>query len=542
MLEFRILGPLEVIGDEGPLRLGGPKQRATLAILLLDANRLVSVDRLADALYSGAPPVTAVTQVQRQISELRKLGLAGLIETRSPGYLIRLPPEQLDLHRFERQADEAAKALERGEARVAADLLKDALELWRGAPLADLAYESFAQAPIERLEELRQVALEQRIDADLMLGRHAELVPELEALVFDHPLRERLRGQLMLALYQSGRQPEALEVYRRGRGVLVEELGIEPSPALRDLERAILSQDPDLDLEHAPQLVARAVPSERAVLVLPSRDQRLEDLLSIAEPLALRPGRELIIVRLLAQNEDVPGAADALRARRASLETNARTAAFATLEPAADAVRLARTYNVDLVLLDAQPDLSADRLSPDLAAMLDRSPADVAVLTGSVDFDRGTGVYVPFGGGEHDWGALELGAWLAFSAGVPLRVVGPGAETQRGRDSSRLLATASLAVQRVIGVEAEPVFAEPSKDGLLDAVDSAAVVVIGISERWRTRGIGAARLDLVRQKRPSVLLVHRGLRPGGLAPGEAGTRFSWTVEDRYSQAVSTAPM
>jgi len=252
VLEFRILGPLEVVGEAGPIPLAGPKQRATLAILLLNANRVVSVERLADDLYSGAAPVTAVTQVQRQISELRKaLGSASVIETRSPGYVIRLSAGQLDLDHFQLRAEEAGRALARGEARTAADLLREALGLWRGAPLADLAYESFAQTSINRLGELRLAALEQRIDAELALGSHAELVGELEQLVAEHPLQERLRGQLMLALYRSGRQAEALDVYRATRDRLVEELGIEPTPALHQLERAILAQDSSLDLEQA---------------------------------------------------------------------------------------------------------------------------------------------------------------------------------------------------------------------------------------------------------------------------------------------------
>ena len=180
MLEFRILGPLEVVGDGGPVRLGGPKQRATLAILLLRANRVVSIERLADDLYAGAPPVTAVTQVQRQVSELRKALGADTIETRAPGYVIRLSPDQLDLSRFERLSGEAALARAAGDARKASELLRDALALWRGSPLADLAFESFAQVAIGRLEEIRLTALEQRIEADLALGRHVELIGELE--------------------------------------------------------------------------------------------------------------------------------------------------------------------------------------------------------------------------------------------------------------------------------------------------------------------------------------------------------------------------
>ena len=168
MLEFRILGPLEVVGETGMVPLGGPKQRATLAILL-NANRVVSVDRLADALYSGVPPVTAVTQVQRQISGLRKALHQALIETRSPGYLIRLTPDRLDLNRFERWAEEGSRALARAEAQQAADLLRQALGLWRGSPLADFGYESFAHDAIERLDELRLAVVEQRIEADLLL-------------------------------------------------------------------------------------------------------------------------------------------------------------------------------------------------------------------------------------------------------------------------------------------------------------------------------------------------------------------------------------
>ena len=200
MVEFRILGPLEVVGEDGPIRLGGPRQRATLAILLLNANRVLSIERLADDLYAGRPPVTAVTQVARQVSELRKaLGPEAGIETRPPGYVIRLAPEQLDLRRFERGGEEAARALERGDAEVAFELQREALALWRGDPLADLADEAFARVAIERLEEIRLAALEQRIEAELVLGRHRELVAELEELAAEHPLRELLRSQLMLA-------------------------------------------------------------------------------------------------------------------------------------------------------------------------------------------------------------------------------------------------------------------------------------------------------------------------------------------------------
>jgi DNA-binding SARP family transcriptional activator len=530
VLEFRILGPLEV-AQNGAVRLGGPKQRATLAILLLNANRVVSVDRLADDLYWGAPPVTAVTQVQRQISELRKaLDSASAIETRSPGYVIHLAPEQLDLNRFERLAARATHALAQGEPQSAADLLRQALALWRGPPLADLAHEPFAQASIERLEEIQLVALEHRIDAELSLGLHAELVGELEALVVQHPLRERFRAQLMLALYRSGRQAEALDVYRETRNALVDEFGIEPSRALHELERAILAQDPSLDAH--PGRAVSSAEADRALLVLPSSDDRAESLLAIAEPLGRLPARELIIARLLPDESELGGAASALNELRASLAVASRTAAFTTRDPAHEVARLTTIYAVELVVLDAPPGLDATELPGDLAAILEHSPADVGVLTGAkIDWSDGLGIFVPFGGGEHDWAALELGAWLASAARAPLRLLGASADVRRGRrDASRLLADAALAVQRVVGVPSEPLLADPTEDALVEAVEPATVVVVGVSPRWRRDGIGAMRRALVRAARPPTVLVHRGPRPGGLAPSESRTRFSWSLE------------
>ena len=523
MLEFRILGPLEVVGEHGPVRLGGPKQRATLAILLLNVNRVVSVDRLADDLYSGAAPVTAVTQVQRQVSELRKgLGAESVIETRSPGYLIRLLPEQLDLHRFERLAEEAT----RSEALLAANLLREALDLWRGGPLADLAYEPFARTAIARLEEIRLAALEQRIEAELALGRHAEVTPELEQLVGEHPLRERFRRQLMLALYRAGRQAEALDVYRKTRERLVEEFGIEPNLALRELERAILAQDRSLDL---PEL--SAVEPDRTVLVLPRDDDRLEGVLAMAKSFAAASDRELIVARLVANETQLRPAVAAFNSLRKSMPVGTRTAAFTTLEPGRDAVRLATIYDVDLVLIDAPPGLADDdRVPDDLATLFEHSPADVAVIAGG-ELRRGSGVFVPFAGGDHDWAALELGAWLSSATSAPLRLVGTKADPRRGqRDASRLLADASLAVQRVVGADAEPLLVEATAESLVAAVEDATAVAVGISPRWRQEGIGDTRRALVRHAFAPTLLVHRGPRPGGLAPHETRTRFTWSLD------------
>jgi DNA-binding SARP family transcriptional activator len=258
-VEFRILGPIEVRDDDRVVPLGAGRQRALLALLLLHANKTVSRDRLIDALWGERPPNTAVTALQGHVSGLRKLlepdraseDVYRVILTRGSGYEIRLQREQLDLGVFERLRSEGRHALARGEPERAAARLREGLALWRGTPLADVAYEPFAQTEIARLEELRVATLEDRLEADLASGRHSELVGELEALVKEYPLRERLRRQLMLALYRAGRQAEALEAYQAARRALVKELGIEPGRELRELQQAILRHDPSLDVVSA---------------------------------------------------------------------------------------------------------------------------------------------------------------------------------------------------------------------------------------------------------------------------------------------------
>lgn len=227
--------------------LGSPRQRALLALLLVHRGELVSSDRLVDALWGEQPPSSAIKIVQGYVSNLRKVLGEGLLVTRGHGYLLAPAPDQTDLDRFESLVTAGQHAMQAGDPRSAAARLREALGLWRGPPLADLAYEPFAQPEIARLEESRLAALEARIEAELALGEHARLVSELEALVHEHPLRERFVGQLMLALYQSGRQADALESYRTARRSLVQELGLEPSRHLQGLERAILAQDPALE-------------------------------------------------------------------------------------------------------------------------------------------------------------------------------------------------------------------------------------------------------------------------------------------------------
>ena len=233
-MEFRILGPLEIIEDGRQVALSGQKQRALLVALLLEANRVVSTDRLIDALWEDEPPETAPKALQVYVSQLRGLLGKERVLTKPPGYVLRAEPEEVDRAAFERLREEGRP--------------HEALSLWRGPALAELAHRRFARAEIARLEELRLECLERRIESDFAAGRPADLIGELETLVAEHPLREHLRAQLMLALYRAGRQADALNVYRDARETLVEELGIDPGKPLRDLQQAILRQDPALDL------------------------------------------------------------------------------------------------------------------------------------------------------------------------------------------------------------------------------------------------------------------------------------------------------
>jgi len=258
VLEFKLLGPLEVRDGEAVLALGGVKQRALLALLVLHANEVVARDRLMDALWGEAVPPTAGHRLDAQISRLRKtLQLDGRLVTRRGGYALDVDPIRIDSWRFERLLEEGRSQAAAGRASEAAVTLREALSLWRGDALADLAYEPFARGEIERLEDLRVAAIEERVEADLALGRSRELVGELRDLVARDPLRERLRGQLMLALYRCGRQAEALAVYQDFRRALSAELGLEPGPGLQRLEVAILSRDPGLEL---PGAAAASVP------------------------------------------------------------------------------------------------------------------------------------------------------------------------------------------------------------------------------------------------------------------------------------------
>ena len=525
---------------EGPIRLGGPRQRSVLAILLLDANRIVSIDRLAEELYGGAPPVSAVTQVHRQISELRMLleperspGVAGsVVETRPPGYRVHVAPDELDLLIVERLADDAGSALASGDAEAAVALYRQALAQWRGAPLADLVFEPFARPVVERLGDLRLTIAERCLGAEVELGRGAELVAELEQLVLDNPLNEQLRALLMIALYRAGRQADALERFRTGRAALVEAFGLEPTPALKELEWRVLQQDPTLDppgRSHVP------APQEavRTILLAAWDDAALERLVAVGRCLAALGRHELLITQLVAREELLAPAVAATRARRDDLERHGvttRAAAFVSRSEGTDTARLALTHEVDVALVDAARALSGDGPVPDtIALLLERSPCDVALLAGSAPATLEGGVSVLFGGGDHDWAAAELGAWLAAGAGVPLRLVGARSTAHGGAgDASRLLASASIAIQRLVGVEADPVLADPGPSGVVAAAGTSGAVVVGLSPRWRREGLGATRRALIATRTPT-LIVHRGARPGGLAPRDRLTRFTWSL-------------
>jgi DNA-binding SARP family transcriptional activator len=490
-VRYRLLGPLEALVDGEPVALPGGKPRALLACLLLDPGRVIPVDSLADALWS-TPPASALKIVQVYVSQLRKLLGKDAIETRAPGY--RVPVADTDLAEFERLADDAAGSADPGRR---AGLWREALALWHGPALAEFRDEPFAEAAERRLADLRLHALEERIAAELERGEHARLVPELEALVEQEPLRERPRGQLMLALYRSGRQAEALEAYRSGRQLLVDELGIEPGPALQELERAILRHDDELaePQRPAPQRgsVVCAAPELTPLVVALAGDER-----------------ELVVVDLVADPGELRERATALRG------AEVRTAVFVSEAPGSDLARLASEQDAELVVCGPLD-------PPELERLLTAATCDVALAPRpELPFEPGGLVLAPFGGDQAEWAALELAAWLARAHGLELRLLGTEAGEER-RDASRLLASASLALQRFAGVQAEPVLVPPGADGILAEEGSVLVASLPGAK------LDGTRAELAERTTVPLLLVHGGLRPGGLAPEQTLTRFSWSL-------------
>ncbi len=531
--DFRILGPLEVARGGALVRLPGARQRALLAVLLLHVGEVVSTDRLMDELWGDQPPAAGSAALRVRVSQLRRaLGPAGeLLVTRPPGYAIALAPEQLDLRRFESLVEAGGAALARGDPAAAVERLREALALWRGPPLADFSFAEFAQAPIVRLKELRLAAIELRVEAQLALGDHAQLAGELQALVLEHPLRERLCGQLMLALYRDGRQADALEVYRATRRRLVDEIGLEPGRELHDLERRILAQDEGLFVGRPAQ-----PPAARTILVLARDDATLDPLVQLASQLAAQGGHELVVAALVrheAQLAERTARLNGVRAAAAKRGVAVRVAAFTSADASADAGRLADEEDVALLLLDAPDGLLSDGVpTDDLTAMPAGAPCDVALVAGAQRLNAvgDQAVMVPFGGHDHDWAAVELGAWFAGATTMPLQLIGARGDPCTGRrDASRLLGHASIALQRGLGITAEPVLVAPGTDGIVAAAERAAIVVVGLSDRFAREGLGAVRIEIARDARAPVVFVRRGLRPGGLAPPRALTRFTWSA-------------
>jgi DNA-binding SARP family transcriptional activator len=461
---IKILGPFEAPAD-----VGEGKPRAVLARLVLDSGMAVPAHELVEDIWGVVPPTSASKVLQAHVSALRKALGHSAIETRGGGYALNL---ETDLRAFEELAGRARNETEAG---ARARVLRDALALWRGEPLAEIR-EPFAPRAVARLTELRLEALSRCIDAELDLGEGASLVPELHGLVQREPLRERPRAQLMRALYRAGRQAEALAVYRDGRALLVAELGIEPGPELQELERAILHQDPSL--------AARAdEPRDVIVCVGVAPVQLLAAL-----------GRDLVVIELAPRLVDAP------------VIPGVRSAAFTTSDRVADTVRLAVEQNAELLVVRNAP-----------AELLDRVPCDIALSNGVDMFGDGP-IAVPFGGGREEWPALELGAWIARAHRRTLRLLGTEAGDGR-RDASRALAGASLALQRFAGVTVETALIPPGPEAIAGAA------VVGSLPR---ADLDETRRALLAASFP-VLLVHGGLRPSGLAPAETRTRFRWSL-------------
>jgi DNA-binding SARP family transcriptional activator len=522
-VEYRILGPLEVSADGRAVALGGRHQRALLALLLAHANEVVPVDRLIDGLWDEAPPDSAANIVQGYVSQLRKLLGRETIVTRGRGYALLTADGALDLQRFEQRAAAGTAEHAAGRAEAAASELRAALALWRGPALSDLADLPAVRPIAARLDELRLAALERRIGADLECGSAAEAAAELDPLVAEHPLRERLRALQMRALYRCGRQADALAAYRAARATLVEQLALEPSAELQELERAILRQDPSL----APTDGTPPPPAAPAVLCVALAAASPAAAADLGAPLAAERQGELVLAATVPSVDRLGPVTGELHDLGGALGRHGvvvRTAAFTSLTPGNDLARLAAEQDAALLLADAPSGLLEDAR---VIALLEHSPCDVAVLVG--DRRPGAGpVLVPFSGAEHDWAAVELGAWLARSLERPLRLAGASTGAS-GRDASRLLASASLALQRALGVRAEPVIVDPSPEALVAAAGDAGVVAVGLTERWRHEGLGRARTALATHRGVPTLLVRRGLRPGGLAGRAGDTRFTWTI-------------
>jgi DNA-binding SARP family transcriptional activator len=508
-VQLALLGPLELLVDGRPVELGAPKTRALLALLALRANRPVGAELLADELWDGRPPPSARKALQTHVVHLRRALGADRIATGPAGYTLQVGSDEHDLARFEQLLREGRDRLERGEPAAALPLLDAALALWRGAPAPDLADLAAARGALQRLDELHTLAWEARIDAALALGRHAELVPDLELAVRRDPLRERAAEQLMLALYRSGRQADALAVARGLRGRLREQLGLGPGRSLQALERAILNQDAGLD---APDVAMQ----EGRALTLALVGSAASPLVDVAGWLA-DAATDLVVARLVPAAEQLATGSSEVEALRERLP-GARAAAFTSARPLEHAARLAREQGAALALVGvARAELAAAVGAPVTW------PCTVA-LAADGDAPGDGAILLPFGGSEHEWAALELGIALARAAERPLRLLGA---RRGGEDASRLLANASLLAQRLAGVAAAPTVVEPGAASVVREAAGAGLVLLGAGPRGL---LGTERQAVVAGSSVPVVCVLAGQRPGLLAPRHSWTAFGWSLE------------
>jgi DNA-binding SARP family transcriptional activator len=546
-VEFRILGPVEVQAEGRALSIRSERQRCLLALLLLNANRTVSLETAIDELWADDPPAKPVDAVQELVYQLRNALEQGLprgsvLQRQGAGYRIVVGRDELDLQRFEHLVRMAEDARKGGALADAVSSLRKALALWRGPALANVRFDprTAAQVHARRLDEVRLSVLIERLELDFFLGSAREVVPELEALVAEHPLNERLRELLMRALYGSGRQADALAVYQETLAVLREELGIDPNKRLQELHRAILRHDAELDvlLDREQTPPAARPPGPRSIVAVALEEDELDSLLALAEPLARSQQARELLLTLILEPADVAGlrhATSAVQQRRSEVVERggeARAAAFTSAEAAHDIARLVEREGVDLLLLVAPTSLVENgTLTADTTAIAMSVPCDLGLLVPREEPPAVGPIIVPFGGDAHDWAALELGAWLASASETPLVLLGVAAVPATGRrDASRALADASLAVQWSLGIATDVRLVEAGGEmNFLRHSSDASLLVLGMPDRWHREGIGSLRQRLARDAAARVLLVKKGARPGALAPRELSTIFAWSL-------------
>ena len=527
-MEFRILGPLEVWDGEARSPWAG-RGSVPFSPCSSSTERGRPRDRLIDELWGEDSPETPPLPPGLRLGAAEGAA-AGVLATRSPGYLIRIEAASSTSDRFERLVEEGRSLLAEGLAAERRERLREALSCGeaRRSRTSATRRSPRARSPGWRSSGWQRWSCGSRPTS--RCGRHAELVGELEALVAEHPLRERLRAQLMTALYRCGRQAEALEAYREARRALVEELGIDPSPALQELERAILGHDPSLAVEAAPHgrpggrraVDPRAIAHEaqHRPAARGGRAAR-EATAARAHPRPARAGRGRARGRVgLARGAPVGASARGIAARAASFTSTAPGGTWPGSPPSSTSSSCSPRLPTSCWPKE-RPTSSSSRSSRE-------TPCDVALLVPRERPPAGP-VLVPFGGAEHDWAAVELGAWLARADAVPLRLAGAAAVPEHGRrDASRLLSHGALAVQRVLGIAAEPLLTRPGEEGMLEASRDAGLLVVGLSTRWHQEGLGPARLGLARMPRRRRC---SSARPAPRRPRSAGDAHSLHVVD-----------